>query len=241
MNTKNEMTTQGENNAIVPSRQTPPPATLVTLTSYGSIEQMFKVAEFLARSPIVPQTFQGNPGSVLIALNMATRLNLDPFMVMQNIYVVHGTPTMSGKFAIALLNKSPKYARIEYRKTTNGGMLVVGHRHDGSVDEGTEINDAMISGEGWNKNPKWKTMRDQMLRYRAAAFFARAYCPEELMGLQTVEELQDIDQEEPRKASARVVAPSFLPTPGVSATDDDIPDLGIKLDPEVPSFGSFEH
>ena len=30
-----------------------------------------------------------------------------------------------------------------------------------------------------------------MLRYRAASFFARTFCPEVLIGIQTVEEIQD--------------------------------------------------
>lgn len=35
-------------------------------------------------------------------------------------------------------------------------------------------------------------MPEQMMHYRAAAFFARAFVPEELLGMQTVEELEDI-------------------------------------------------
>jgi hypothetical protein len=35
-----------------------------------------------------------------------------------------------------------------------------------------------------------------MLGYRAASFFARMYCPEALMGLQTYEEVIDADQRE---------------------------------------------
>lgn len=33
-----------------------------------------------------------------------------------------------------------------------------------------------------------------MMIYRSAAFFARAYCPERLMGAQTIEELHDVKQ-----------------------------------------------
>ena len=41
-------------------------------------------------------------------------------------------------------------------------------------------------------NKKWKTMPEQMLAYRAAAFFARLYCPEVLMGCQVEGEAEDI-------------------------------------------------
>ena len=228
-----------------PARQTPPPAQQVTLTSYGSLEQMFKVAEYLSRSPIVPTTFQNQPGSVLIALNLAARLNLDPFMVMQQVYVVHGRPGISGQFAIALLNKSPKYARIEFVKT-GAGMKVVGHRRDGGVDEGTEITRRMVEAEGWGKNSKWQTMEEQMLRYRAAAFFARAYCPEELMGLSTVEELSEMEgadvEPHPRNVTpVRSVAerPCLPDVGGPGALPDDKADVlpGLEAQEEAPVFG----
>ena len=61
----------------------------------------------------------------------------------------------------------------------------------------------MVKGEGWldKSGSKWKTMPEQMFTYRAASFFARKYCPDVLMGLQTVEEVRDVsgyeEQEKP--------------------------------------------
>ena len=53
----------------------------------------------------------------------------------------------------------------------------------------------MAKNEGWlDKNgSKWKTMPRQMMMYRAASFFARVYCPDVLMGMQTVEEVKDVN------------------------------------------------
>lgn len=39
---------------------------------------------------------------------------------------------------------------------------------------------------------KWKTMPEQMLKYRAASFFARVECPNILMGFQLAEEIEDV-------------------------------------------------
>jgi hypothetical protein len=36
-------------------------------------------------------------------------------------------------------------------------------------------------------------MPEQMLRYRAAAFFARIYAPDITLGMQTSEEMRDIE------------------------------------------------
>ncbi|WP_269915284.1 recombinase RecT, partial [Acinetobacter sp. HY1485] len=59
--------------------------------------------------------------------------------------------------------------------------------------ESAEISMRMAVAEGWyQKNgSKWQTMPEQMLRYRAAAFFGRIYAPELLMGIKTQEEELD--------------------------------------------------
>jgi hypothetical protein len=60
--------------------------------------------------------------------------------------------------------------------------------------ESPAVSIEMAVKEGWySKNgSKWQTMPDVMLRYRTASFFGKLYAPELLMGLQTVEEAQDI-------------------------------------------------
>ena len=60
--------------------------------------------------------------------------------------------------------------------------------------ESPAVSIEMAVQEGWyTKNgSKWQTMDEVMLRYRTASFFGKLYAPELLMGLQTVEEAQDI-------------------------------------------------
>ena len=66
---------------------------------------------------------------------------------------------------------------------------------------GVEVKINMAKAEGWTSNPKWRNMPELMLAYRASAFFARVYCPEALMGVQTYEEIIDTDPaEEKNKA-----------------------------------------
>ena len=59
--------------------------------------------------------------------------------------------------------------------------------------ESAKIDMVMAVKEGWyQKNgSKWQTMPDQMLRYRAAAFFGRIYAPEILMGIYAADEIRD--------------------------------------------------
>ena len=52
----------------------------------------------------------------------------------------------------------------------------------------------MVKNEGWASKPgsKWKSMPEQMFRYRAAAFWQRMYAPEISMGFSTADEIEDI-------------------------------------------------
>lgn len=62
------------------------------------------------------------------------------------------------------------------------------------VLEGPPITIEMAVRDGWyeRKGSKWQTLAGLMLHYRAATFFGRLYAPELLMGLPTVEELEDL-------------------------------------------------
>ncbi len=60
--------------------------------------------------------------------------------------------------------------------------------------ESSEISIKMAIQEGWytKAGSKWQTMARQMLMYRAAAFWTRAYAPELSMGMRTDDEIRDI-------------------------------------------------
>ena len=49
----------------------------------------------------------------------------------------------------------------------------------------------MAKAEGWTNNSKWRSMKTQMLGYRAYSFFARLYCPNALSGFSTEGEYED--------------------------------------------------
>ena len=69
---------------------------------------------------------------------------------------------------------------------------------DGEMVYGTDVTISMAKAEGWMSNSKWKNMPEQMLAYRAAAFFARVYCPDALMGIQVEGEAEDLSLREKR-------------------------------------------
>ena len=94
------------------------------MTPVGQTVKQFEVMQRMAKmyteSTIVPEAYKGNTGNCVIALDMAMRMNANPLMIMQNLYVVKGNPSWSSKFLIATINMSGRYTSLRYRKRTLG-------------------------------------------------------------------------------------------------------------------------
>lgn len=165
-----------------------------------ALAQAWKIAEFFSKSKLVPENYQGeqNKGNCLIAIDLAARLNLNPLMVMQTLFIVKGKPAWSGQMAISLVNGCGRFTPLEFVYVGEGidraCYAQTKRKTDGSVIQGTTISLQMAKDEGWGA--KWKTMPEQMLAYRAGSFFARLHCPDVLMGLQTAEEVEDVRGED---------------------------------------------
>lgn len=161
-------------------------------------EHAQRVAKMFSQSSMVPEQFRNNMGNCLIALNLADRFKLDPFMVMQKMYIVHGKPGIEAQLAIALINASGKFTPLEFSITGTGDdrqcVATATKKSDGKKLTGPVVSIKMAKDEGWmgKSGSKWKTMPDLMLTYRSATFFGRIYAPEALLGFATDDEIIDI-------------------------------------------------
>lgn len=161
-------------------------------------------AKMLAASDLLPTAFQKKPANCLVALELAKELKLSPLMVMQNIYIIHGKPSLSSSFMIALLHKSADFSEINFEfKEDRSACRVLAKKNNSTLVEGPWVSLEMAKAEGWSTKggSKWKTMPDLMLRYRAAAFFCRTCAPHLLMGFQTTDEVGDIALERKSKSA----------------------------------------
>jgi hypothetical protein len=166
----------------------------------AKFEQIQRAASMLAKSDFVPAQFQGKIGNCMIALDLADRMRMHPLMLMQTMYVVHGRPGFEGKFASALINNSGRYMdplEYEWQSAQNkpdwGCRAWAIRRSTEKKITGPWVTWAMVQAEGWNKKPgsKWLTMPEIMFMYRAASFFAKTNDSDLMMGMQTLEELED--------------------------------------------------
>lgn len=212
--------------------------------------QAWRVAKAFSDSRLVPAHFQGNTAGVFVVLHMATRMELDPFMVLQKTYMVKGRPGMEAQLIIALVNaRGPFEGPIQWEMSGEGDKrqctAYAYHRETGEKCAMTVTWD-MVKKERWQEKDgsKWLTLPDLMFRYRSAVFLARLYCPEVIMGLSTVDELEDMDQviditpEEKmvqipqaekikeklsKRSKAPQVAPEASPQPEVPVSEENPP------------------
>lgn len=170
-------------------------------------EHAQRVARVFAESDLVPKHFRGKIANCLIGLNYAERMGLDPFMVLQNLYVVHGRPGLESKLVIALINQSGKYStplsfRFDGEGDDYGCAAYATEAVSRQIVVGPKVTKRMVKAEGWDKDKKnaetgyvqvskWNTIPDLMYRYRAASFFANVNCPEVKLGLPTADELHE--------------------------------------------------
>lgn len=173
---------------------------LPTVNSNAGLSTALQIAEELSKSDIIPKEFQKKPANCLIAVELANRLKASPFQVMQNMDVINGRPALRSSFVIACINNSGKIIgslKFELNEKGTKCRAWAIEKETGSKLIGPTITLEMAEKEGWlTKNgSKWKTMPDLMLRYRAASFFGRLYCPEIMNGMYTEDEVNEFSSQ----------------------------------------------
>jgi len=196
----------------------------------AAFDHMQRVGQMLAMSQLFPEALRKGTKETAIAnavlvMNMAARLGEDPLTVAQNIYFVSGKPGWSSSYMIGKANQHGVFKNpINWDISGEGDNLSItafaelaatGQRVEATCDM------AMAKAEGWTKNQKYKSMPQQMLRYRSATFLIRLYCPEVMVGVPAQVEVEfgmrDIT---PEDAVMRHSAP--MP--------EKIPDASIVID-----------
>lgn len=172
---------------------------------------------------MVPDRFRGKPEDCALVHLFCQRLGIDTVSSMSSIYVVHGRVAIEGKLAIAILNtsadidgrvkfelsckacnKDVKKSNVCPKCKTDDNLQCTASAKDAKSGEvlSFPVDMDMVRGEGWDKDAvkngttypsKWNTMRVLMFHYRSGQFLARTHFPEILMGVTTLEEMQDVD------------------------------------------------
>ena len=210
----------------------------ITTAETAAFELVQRQAKMLASSTLVPKEFQNNMANCAIGLNIAKRLGADPFMVLQNIDVIHGRPSFRATFLIAMVNASGRFSPIKFKLEGDGQertcYAYATDKASGETVEGPVVSMAMAKAEGWStkSGSKWLTMPELMLRYRSAAFFARLYAPDITLGMQTAEEVEDAPPERNVTPAQVPEVKGLFPSLPEASTASPVAVLAAKLESE---------
>lgn len=166
-----------------------------------------RMAKLLAVSQIAPQNYRNNVADCVVAIDMANRMGLSPIVVMQNSQIVHGNFSWKGTACKSMIDNCGRYIKTRYvevgeKGKDSYGVYLEAIDKDGDVIKGVPVTIKMAKDEGWwQRNPKWQSMTDLMLRYRASAFFMRTECASLAMGFLTSEENEDIANSKNKKSN----------------------------------------
>jgi len=197
-----------------------------SLAIYENFAQTKEIAQALSSSDLVPDHFKKKPANVLIALEFAHRNDISPFAAMQSLFVIHGRVGLTASMAISLARKHNVWKSLVYKVEGEGNTLAVtaiAKLHDDSEATAT-VSMKMANDAGWSKNAIYKSIPEQMLKYRAAVFLIRSHFPEVLFGMQTVEELRDVDA-----AQAKNVTPHPRKEEPMITIDHELEEMKEKV------------
>lgn len=160
-----------------------------------------RIAQALSSADLVPKAYKNNIPNTMIALEMANRIGVSAFMVMQNLDIINGKPSWSSTFIISAINSCGRFKPLRFRfegedkKSLDYGCRAIAVDIETNEElVGPIVDWGMVKAEKWldKTGSKWKTMPELMFHYRAASFFGRLYAPDILKGMLSVEEQVDI-------------------------------------------------
>ena len=192
-----------------------------------NLDKMTEIARMLANSKLsVPKHLVGNIGDCLAIVTQAMLWNMNPFAVAQKTHLVNGTLGYEAQLVNAVLQNSgivrglPRY---EYRGNDAGLECRVGFVPRGEAE--VVFGEWLRSDAVTTKNsPLWKTNPKQQLGYLQIKNWARAFAPGAILGVYTVDELEDaglpvqrvqsmgVTSAAPAPAEAPAQAPAAAPT-----------------------------
>tara|TARA_R110002110_G_scaffold970_7_gene3707 strand:- start:437 stop:1204 length:768 start_codon:yes stop_codon:yes gene_type:complete len=187
-------------------------------------ELLWKRAGAISRATVIPKAYQGQQANVFVALEVAERMQIGTFEVMQNLNVIHGNPTWSSSYAIGLANqrgpfKGPIQFDVDEKEMSVTAWAMLKEEHGGTRVEYT-VSMAMATKAGWTSNALYKSMPLHMCRFRSAVLLIRTTCPEVLFGMQTSEEVNDVRFAKARPADLDALNEAFSIGPAPADPDE---------------------
>ncbi len=176
-----------------------------------------QLADAMCDTDLVPATYRGKPGNGAAAILYGAELGLTPIQSLQQIFVVHGTPAIYARTAVALVKRHGYQIRT-IEESDNSVTVSATDPRTGHVEVSTwDINRAERAG--FTSNKKYQTEPRAMLWAKAAMEVCRRIAPDVLLGIAYASEELEMERvpvrsERPERArGVAALAQRVAPTP----------------------------
>ncbi|OZC59235.1 hypothetical protein CH276_22570 [Rhodococcus sp. 06-470-2] len=157
------------------------------------VQQMghaYTLAQSICKTTLVPAHFRGKPEDGAVAIMAGAKWGLDAIAALQNIFIVHGTPSTFARVMKAVVQANGH--EIWTETVEPGRVVVCGKRKGSDRIETSEWTEARARKAGYFSNKKYDTELENMLYARATAECARRTAPDCLLGMPySREEMED--------------------------------------------------
>lgn len=164
-------------------------------------QEMFRYANFLAASELIPFALRKKPNDILVVLLKGQDLGLTPMQSIAGINVIDGKAEVGALMMVSLILRSGMCEYWELEESTLTQCTYVTKRRGGrrEIRFTYTIEEAEAAGltkkggspEKIARSP-WNTQRRTMLRRRCQSFLAREVYPDICAGLYDHDELQEV-------------------------------------------------
>ena len=203
----------------------------------SNLTEAIEVAKLIAHSGMTPKQYEGNPGAVLVAIQMGAELGLSPMSSIQNIAVINGRPSIWGDAMLALVIAHADCEDVveDLDEKTMTARCSVKRRGRSPVVRAFSMEDAKQAGLAGKQGP-WSQYPKRMLAMRARSWALRDAFPDALRGIVSREESSDIVVQR-----AEFVDDAGAPVEGVHRFDGRTKPRAVESAPAATIEAALEH
>jgi hypothetical protein len=163
-----------------------------------------QLGDALAGTDMVPKDYKNKPGNAAAAILYGAELGLNPIQSLQQIFVIHGSPAIYARTAVALVMRHG--VRVETLSSDNESVTVQAtDPRTGQVERATwDIARATLAA--YTSNAKYQTNPQEMLYAKAAMEVCRKIAPDILLGIPYAREELELESAPQRVRSERASA-----------------------------------
>lgn len=180
-----------------------------------------QLADALCDTDLVPAIYKGKPGNGAAAILYGAEIGLNPIQSLQQIFVVHGSPAIYARTAVALVKRHG--IRVQTVSSSNESVTVSACNPETGETEVSTWDIERASQAGYTANKKYQTDPQAMLYAKAAMEVCRKIAPDVLLGIAYAREELELET----KSTPRLIVSNRRGVDGLRAA------IAPAVEPEI--------